>query len=117
MTTPHTLATLAGRLTYLISLVPGLGYQEVDTLAELKSRGHTGQIARGGRERPAAETIVNLARVLGTSAEWLVNGGKDAAPSGRRVRRAVTLARAARTAKGRTGSGARRPTSTTGRAR
>lgn len=86
------LDTIGGRLGRLISFVPDLDMQSVDRLAGLKSPGHTAQIVRGDKPSPAAATIVALARVLGTSAEWLVSGGD--APSERRVRAAVKAARA-----------------------
>lgn len=89
--------TLAARLAYLISLVPGLDLKAVDVLAGLKSGGHTGQIVRGDKPSPSASTVVALARVLGTSAEWLLLGDDAArgrrAPSQRRVREAVREAR------------------------
>jgi hypothetical protein len=71
--------TLAGRLSRLIAL-SGLDLIEVDALAGLRSLGHTGQIARGTKVAPKASTVTALARVLGTSAEYLVNGrGKSPA--------------------------------------
>lgn len=86
------LDTIGGRLGRLISFVPDLDMQSVDRLAGLRSPGHTAQIVRGDKPQPAAATIVALARVLGASAEWLVEGGD--APSERRVRAAVKAARA-----------------------
>lgn len=81
---------LAARLGHLVTL-SGLDFKQIDKCAGLTS-GHTGQIVRGGRKEPAATTLVALAGVLGTSAEYLVTGEGD--PPGQvRVRRAVAAAR------------------------
>ncbi len=83
--------TLGARLGHCIATA-GITFEDVDALAGLKSRGHTGQIVRGERADPQGSTLVRIARVLGTSAEYLVDGSGDA-PGERRVRRAVAEAR------------------------
>lgn len=89
------LGTIAERLAYLVD-VSGLDFKSVDTLAGLKSRNHTGQIVRGKKPSPSAVTVVALAIVFGTSAEWLTLGDdakrRRRAPSRRRVREAVRAA-------------------------
>lgn len=85
--------TLGERLGRLIE-VAGLTYVDVDRLAGLRSPNHTGQIVRGERPDPQGSTLTRIARVLGTTAEYLVDGiGK--APSRRKVLASVAGARAA----------------------
>lgn len=97
------LNTLGNRLGHLIAIAK-LDAQDVDDLAGLKSHGHVAAIVRGAKKKPSAATVVALARVLGTTAEWLVEGSKDSAPSERRVRAAVRAAQA--------GAGAHAPSKT-----
>ena len=91
--------TIATRLSHAIAL-SGLDYEAIDNLAGTSS-GHVGQIARGARKRPSASTIVAIAAVLGITAEWLVKGGKNAAPTADSVLAAVEAARAAAKARAR----------------
>lgn len=88
---PSTHPTLAARLTFLCT-VAGLGFEEVDKLAGLKSYGHTAAIARGDKPHPAATTATKFARLFNCDASWLVDGLGNA-PGERRVRAAVRRAK------------------------
>ena len=87
------LSTFGARVRYLREQVDGLACAELDRLADLH-RGHVWQIEDGSRENPESKTVRALARVLGCSVGWLLDGeGKT--PSGRTVRAAVAAAREA----------------------
>lgn len=85
------LDTLGARLSYVVAL-SGVDLATVDALAEITT-GHTGQISRGSVTNPTVGTLGSIARVLGVSVDWLLNGSKKTAPGERRVRRAVAAAR------------------------
>lgn len=87
------LSTFGARVRYLREQVEELACAELDRLAELH-RGHVWQIENGARENPESKTVRALARVLGCSAGWLIEG-EGKAPSGRTVRSAVAAARSA----------------------
>ncbi len=72
----------------------GLERSELSELAGL-SPALVGMIERGDRTNITAATAVSLARVLGTTAEYLV-AGEGAPPSVSEVQAAVARARAAR---------------------
>lgn len=88
---PYVMETLAERLSHLVGL-SGLDLQTVDDVAGL-GRGHASKIARGERAALSVSTLGKLRLVFGALTDWLAHGGKDAAPSERRVRAAVRAAR------------------------
>lgn len=76
-----TLRELSGKSRYHLSRIAGL------------SPSHVGQLERGLRESPTAETLGRLARACGVSLDWLLSGtGK--APTERSVREALANAEA-----------------------
>ncbi len=79
--------TLASRLSALRALA-GLSPAELARLAGLKNASHIGMIERGERSEIAGTTAVAIARVLGTTAEYLI-AGRGKAPSAEEVRAAV----------------------------
>jgi transcriptional regulator with XRE-family HTH domain len=85
--------TLADRLRALRAW-SGLTAIELSVLAGL-DRSHVRLLEAGLRKTPAAETVVSLGQVLGTTTEWLTRGG-GRAPTERTVRAAVKTARAAK---------------------
>jgi len=84
---------LSDRLRAL-RLESGLSAAQLSELAGL-SPAHVSIIERGERPNVAATTATALARVLGTCAEYLVDGVGDA-PTADAVRAAVERARAGR---------------------
>lgn len=79
--------TLGKRLLRL-RLRSGLSVSELARYAGLKSTAHVGLIERGERRDVAASTALALARVLGSTVEWLVAGlGQE--PTDAQVRAAV----------------------------
>ena len=88
--------TLARRVKVCREFVVGLSARGLSELAGL-SPTLVSYLERGERESVEARTLVALATVLGTSAEWLLTGLGDA-PTERRVRAAVERARQAATA-------------------
>lgn len=85
--------TIGSRLAALRG-ISGLSAAELGTLARLQSPAHVRLIERGERSGVAATTATALARVLGTSAEYLVDG-EGAPPAEADVRAAVERARLA----------------------
>lgn len=85
--------TIGSRLAALRGL-SRLKATELGELAGLNSPAHVGLIERGGRPNVAATTAVELARVLGTTAEYLTTG-RGTPPTENEVHAAVELARAA----------------------
>lgn len=89
---------LATRVRVCRTMVPELSARELAALAELPpptvSNIERSDDARPG-DRIAAKTIVALARVLGTTAEWLMTGEGDA-PTAADVTAAIEAARASR---------------------
>lgn len=83
--------TIGSRLAALRGM-SGLKATELGELAGLGSPAHVGLIERGGRPNVAATTAVELARVLGTTAEYLITG-RGMPPSEEEVRAAVDAAR------------------------
>lgn len=67
--------------------VAGLAGRDLDKLAGL-TPGHTASIEAGRRANPRVGTVLALARVLGVTCDWLIDGS-GAAPS-RAVLRALT---------------------------
>lgn len=60
------------------------------------TEGHTSLIESGVVQKPTADIIGKLARTLGSTTDWLINGdGRE--PSERAVKAAVDAARAAYT--------------------
>lgn len=84
--------TLGKRLLRLRTKA-GLSVSELARVAGLKSPSHVGLIERGERDRIAADTALALAKTLGASVEWLVNG-EGAEPTEDAVRAAITAAQA-----------------------
>jgi len=70
----------------------GLSSAELARLAGLKGPSHIGMIERGERSEISGSTAVEIARVLGTTAEYLI-AGRGAPPSEEEVRAAVDAAR------------------------
>lgn len=70
----------------------GLSAKGLDSLAGL-TPGHTRLIETRARDKVSAHSIVAIARVLGTNAEWLIAGDDDARPTARKIRAAVEAAR------------------------
>lgn len=58
------------------------------------ARSHVGLIENGTVDNPSGSTVLALARVLGCTAGWLLNG-EGRPPSGKRVREAVADAKGA----------------------
>ncbi len=88
------MSSLSTRLRDARSLT-SLGTRELDRLAGL-TEGHTSAIETGTRPNVEARTAAALARVLGVTLDWLIEGtGK--APSLRAVRAAVEVARSSKT--------------------
>ena len=83
--------SLASRLAHLRAAAE-LTPAELARLAGLKNPSHIGMIERGERTDIAGSTAVEIARVLGTSAEYLV-AGRGAPPATASVRIAVAEAR------------------------
>lgn len=83
--------TLASRLASLRSIAE-LTPAELARLSGLKNPSHIGMIERSERTEIAGNTAVEIARVLGTTAEYLV-AGRGAPPSAEQVRAAVATAR------------------------
>lgn len=81
--------TLAERLRWARGLT-GLSARDLDRLAHL-TPGHTNNIEAGRRKEPSAETVRSLARALGVSCDWLIDGN-GMAPSEQQLR---ALARSA----------------------
>ncbi|MBX3205137.1 MAG: helix-turn-helix transcriptional regulator [Labilithrix sp.] len=77
-------------------MVAGLSARALSRLAGLASEGHVASI-EAERLAARAETLSAIARVLGTSLDWLVNGS-GTRPSDRAVRAAVERARSPRAA-------------------
>lgn len=75
--------TLAERLRWARGIA-GLSARDLDELANLTA-GHTSSIEAGRRANPSAETGRALARALGVSLDWLVDG-TGAEPSERKLR-------------------------------
>lgn len=86
------LDTLAGRVTALVRIA-GTDFEELSTIAGLKSSGHAGQIARGDLTDPRISTVLALATALATTSDYL-GDGRGRPPSRRRVRSAIKAARA-----------------------
>lgn len=84
--------TLPSRLGWARKLA-GLSSREVDRLAGL-TLGHAHLIESGRRPRIEVETAQGLARVFGTSIDWLASG-LGTAPSEQQIADAVSRARAA----------------------
>ena len=76
-------------------LVDDLSARELDRLAGLKAEGHTSLIESGVTNNVKVETARGIARVLGVSLDWLIDGAGDA-PTIESVQAAVDVARAAR---------------------
>jgi len=91
-----TLTSFGARVRHLRQQVEGLACAELDRLAGLH-RGHVWQIESGSRENPERDTVRGLARVLGCTSGWLLEGEGDA-PSADVVSAAVGEARKAETA-------------------
>lgn len=89
------LTTFGARVRHLRQQVEDLACAELDRLAELH-RGHVWQIEQGFRENPERDTVRGLARVLGCSVGWLLEG-EGAAPAADELRAAVERARKAGT--------------------
>jgi transcriptional regulator with XRE-family HTH domain len=83
--------SLASRLSAIRSRA-GLTQADLAALAGLKNPSHVGMIERGERSDIAATTATALARTLGTTAEYLVDGEGDA-PLDDALRAAVARAR------------------------
>lgn len=83
--------TISSRLAALRTLA-GLKATELGDLAGLSSPAHVGMIERGDRPNISAMTAVALARTLGTSAEYLVEGTGEP-PTHAEVLAAVARAR------------------------
>jgi transcriptional regulator with XRE-family HTH domain len=67
--------------------VAGLATRDLDKLAGL-TPGHTASIEAGRRPNPSVRTVLALARVLGVTCDWLIDGS-GALPS-RAALRALT---------------------------
>ncbi|MBX3261083.1 MAG: helix-turn-helix transcriptional regulator [Labilithrix sp.] len=78
-----------------LRLEAGISARALSRLSGLASAGHVASIEGGSGARP--ETLSAIARVLGTSLDWLVDG-KGSRPTARAVRAAVERARAPRAA-------------------
>lgn len=92
---PPQTATIAERVDYLREL-SGLDRAALSKLCGL-SQSHVGMLIRGDVENPHPDTSRALARTLGVSLDWLLDGvGK--APSKHRVRAAVEAARSSKAA-------------------
>jgi transcriptional regulator with XRE-family HTH domain len=87
--------SLGSRVRYLRQL-GGISASDLAHLAALKSRTHVGLIENGTRQTPSGETVVAIARVLGTSAEWLITGEGDG-PTEDDVRAAIARTRVEQT--------------------
>ena len=85
--------TLSVRLRQVRGLV-GLSARELDRLAGL-AEGHCSLIENGTRPHVEVRTAQSLARVLGVSLDWLIDGS-GRTPSERAVRAAVESARTAK---------------------
>jgi transcriptional regulator with XRE-family HTH domain len=83
--------TLASRLAAL-RVCARLTPAELARLTGLKNPSHIGMIERGERSEIAGTTAVELARVLGTSAEFLV-AGRGQLPTPEEIVAAVARAR------------------------
>lgn len=81
--------TLASRLQTLREY-SGMSARVLSELAGLQPT-HFALIESGERPHPAAETMVHVARILGTTVEWLVTG-EGRAPTEREVRAAAGAA-------------------------
>lgn len=68
--------------------------READRLAGIH-RGHVWQLEDGGRDNPTTHTLLALARLYGTSLDWLATG-EGTAPTPSEVRAAVARARGPR---------------------
>jgi transcriptional regulator with XRE-family HTH domain len=68
-----------------------LSQRDLDRLAGL-SEGHVGMIESGRRENLEASTASRIAKVLGMTLEWLIDGTGEG-PTPAKVRRAVASAR------------------------
>jgi transcriptional regulator with XRE-family HTH domain len=71
----------------------GISARDLDRLAGI-TEGHTSLIEAVLGEQVSAQTLAPIARVLGTTLDWLVTG-EGAEPSREAVRSAVDSARAA----------------------
>jgi transcriptional regulator with XRE-family HTH domain len=89
--------TVGDRIRSLRQLVPDLTGRELSTLAGLDSPTHVGLLEAGRRKKPAATTLVGIARVFGVSVEWLVDGTPPA-PEDEEIVAAVERARNTRAA-------------------
>ncbi len=75
--------TLPERLKWARELM-GLSARDLDKLAKI-TPGHTASVEIGRRKSPSAETARALARALGVSLDWLVDGN-GMAPSEAQLR-------------------------------
>lgn len=85
-------STLASRLQTLREY-SGMSARVLSELAGLRPS-HFTLLESGERPHPSAETVVRIARILGTSVEWLVTG-EGRAPTQREVYAATSAARSA----------------------
>jgi transcriptional regulator with XRE-family HTH domain len=85
---------VAERIKWARQRVPSLSAREVARLAQLQPS-HVSLIESGAVANVRVDTLTALARVLGCSLDWLVNGIGDA-PDDDAVRAAVALAAASR---------------------
>jgi len=90
-----TLTTFGARVRHLRQQVEGLACAELDRLAGLH-RGHVWQIEHDSRENPERDTVRGLARALGCTVGWLLEGEGDA-PTAEAIGAAVAEARKAET--------------------
>lgn len=88
--------TLAERLRLLCSLVPGLSLRELAGLIGV-SPAYPSLIASGARPNIRTDIAANLARVFGTTTDFVVSGIGDP-PSAEHALAAVEEARAAKSA-------------------
>lgn len=75
-----------------LRLRAGLEQRVLSRLAGLKSEGAVFAIESGAIKDPQGSTVVRLAKVLGTSADYLI-AGTGLAPSDEALKAAVTAAR------------------------